>query len=187
MDHKAKIHAVILIMAVIVGSGCGPVTTARDTAKATRRAVDEYDQATAAVRTSEQKFYQDLADAIQEARQVELRTGLTNNRLLQTQRFTDYLAAKPLERATKTELYDFLLKATNDEQELFKRLRDQVETARASVLERVEAFEKRNKEIDAVRKQLDELSEGRNPIDTAKFLGGFFDGIKGVVTDKKTQ
>lgn len=181
MTLRSNLLGVGLVVAVI-GGGCAPVKMARETAKVTRESVDEYDQATAAVQEAEQKFYDDLADAIHEARKLELRTGLTNSRLLAAKRYTDYLAAKPVERTTKTELFDFLLKATNEEQDLLDRLREQAEAARTSVLDRVETFEKRSKEIDAVKKQLDELSTDRSPLDTGKFLADFFEGIKRAIS-----
>jgi DNA replication initiation complex subunit (GINS family) len=180
------VFSVALAVAVL-GGGCGPVMVARETARVTRQSVDEYDRATAAVQDAEEKFYEELADAIQEARQGQLRTELTNSRVLEARSFADYLAGNPVERATRTEVFNFLLKATNDEQALFRRLREQADSARASVLDAVEGFEKRNKEIDAVKKRLDELSQGRDPMETVKFLNEFFDGIKAAAGDKKTS
>ncbi len=186
MHPRTTAFGVALAVAVMA-SACGPVKVARETARVTRQSVDEYDRATAAVQEAEEKFYEKLADAIQKARQGQLRTERTNSRLLEARRFADYLAGNPIERTTRTEVFNFLLKTTNDEQALFTRLREQSDSARASVLDVVEGFEKRNKEIDAVKKRLDELSQGRDPMETAKFLSEFFDAVKTAIGDKKTS
>src|SRR5438552_1984357 len=122
----------VAVFVAIIGGACGPVMVARETARVTRQSVDEYDRATAGVQEAEEKFYEELADAVQEARQGQLRTERTNSRLLEARRFADYLAGNPVERSTRTELFNFLLKATNDEQALVRRLREQADSARAS-------------------------------------------------------
>lgn len=186
MKRRTTAFSAVLAVAVM-GGACGPVMVARETARVTRQSVDEYDRTTAAVQETEEKFYERLADSIQKAREGLLGEERANARLLEARRFADFLAGNPVERTTRTEVFNFLLKTTNEEQALFARLRDQAHSARASVLDTVEGFEKRNKEIDAVKKQLDELSQGRDPVETAKFLNEFFGGIKTAVGNKKTS
>lgn len=161
-----------LMLGATVLVACAPVRTARETAQVVRQTVDEYDATFAATQEAEKKFYGEMATAIQEARVIELMTTLNSERLLQAKEAVDYFAARPDERVTKTQLFELLLKATNAEQALHARLREQAETARSGLLNQMEAFAKRNKEIDAVRKGLDELSKEPSALESAEALFG---------------
>ena len=170
MNRRAVRVALMLGLALM--AACAPVRSARETAQVVRQTVDEYDATFAATQEAEKRFYEEMAAAIQEARGLELTTTLNSERLLRAKQATDYFAARPDERVTKTQLFEVLLKATNDEQTLQKRLQEQAETARSGLLNQVEAFMKKSKEIDVVRKGLDELSKEPSALDTAETLFG---------------
>lgn len=178
MNHRAVRGALVLGLAFV--AACAPVRSARETAQVVRQTVDEYDATFAASQDAEKRFYGEMATAIQEARGLELTTTLNGERLLQAKEAVDYFAARPDERVTKTQLFELLLKATNSEQTSQKRLQEQAETARSGLLGQVEAFTKRSKEIDVVRKGLDELSKEPSALESAETLFGVARGAEGL-------